>query len=137
MLLTSKKNYVNNSLMLAGIVSGFLFLFMGVPIFPENDTTICIFKNITTIDCPGCGMSRASKLVLEGKIDESLYRHPLALPFLLICSISFIWIIYDLINKSGTFINVVTAKWNISVRILLILIIIGVWVRNLILFNFN
>ncbi|MBE2281612.1 MAG: DUF2752 domain-containing protein [Ignavibacteriaceae bacterium] len=139
MLLTSKKNYLNNSLMLAGIVSGFLFLFTGVPFFPENDTTttVCIFKNITTIDCPGCGMSRASKLVFEGKIVESFYRHPLALPFLLICAVSFVWIIYDLITKSGSFLKVVSSKWNNTVRIILILIILGVWIRNLILFNFN
>lgn len=37
----------------------------------------CIFHRVTGFYCPGCGGTRAVRLLLEGHILESLYHHPL------------------------------------------------------------
>ena len=39
----------------------------------------CPIRWITGISCAGCGMTRAWLSLLQGKITESLYYHPLAL----------------------------------------------------------
>lgn len=39
----------------------------------------CLFHFLTGAYCPGCGGTRAVKLLLQGKILLSVYYHPLAL----------------------------------------------------------
>ena len=43
----------------------------------------CTFHQLTGLNCPGCGMTRASCLLAHGDILASLRMHPLALPFAL------------------------------------------------------
>ena len=40
----------------------------------------CVFARLLHIPCPGCGLTRAMHLLLEGRIDASLRMHPLAIP---------------------------------------------------------
>lgn len=47
----------------------------------------CIFKKLTGLSCPGCGMTRAWLSFLKGDIKMALYYHPLfwmvaVLPFM-------------------------------------------------------
>lgn len=49
----------------------------------------CIFKKITGLSCPGCGMTRAWLSVLKGDIEMAFYYHPLfwmvaVVPFLIL-----------------------------------------------------
>ncbi|MBN1223528.1 MAG: DUF2752 domain-containing protein [Candidatus Aminicenantes bacterium] len=69
----------------AGILSGALFL---SPVHAEGDhlsigsmpvPDMCIFKNLTGIPCPGCGLSRAIVAAAHGRIRESLFHHRLGL----------------------------------------------------------
>lgn len=39
----------------------------------------CIFHSVTGLYCPGCGGTRAARLLLQGNILQSLYYHPLVL----------------------------------------------------------
>ncbi len=39
----------------------------------------CIFHSVTGLYCPGCGGTRALRLLLHGDILQSLYYHPLVL----------------------------------------------------------
>ncbi|WP_237579104.1 DUF2752 domain-containing protein [Candidatus Enterococcus willemsii] len=38
---------------------------------------MCLFRWITGIPCPGCGMTRSFLHLLSGQIDEAFYYHPL------------------------------------------------------------
>ncbi len=38
--------------------------------------TDCSFRNITGQPCPGCGLSRAGRLLLEGRLAEMWSMHP-------------------------------------------------------------
>ena len=35
----------------------------------------CPFQRLTGVDCPGCGMTRAVLLALQGRFSEALQRH--------------------------------------------------------------
>lgn len=47
----------------------------------------CIFHTVTELYCPGCGGTRAVRLLLEGRVLESLYYHP----FVLYCAVLYGW----------------------------------------------
>lgn len=43
---------------------------------------LCVFKNVTGVPCPGCGLTRATCSLLHGEVATSLRMHQLALPVL-------------------------------------------------------
>jgi uncharacterized protein DUF2752 len=49
----------------------------GVPLPP-----VCIFKLLTTFDCPGCGLTRALILAAHGHFGQSYYMHIWGIPLL-------------------------------------------------------
>lgn len=57
-----------------------------VRLFDFRLPAICVFKLITGLDCPGCGMTRALVLAFHGRFYESYLMHiwgiPLAVFFL-------------------------------------------------------
>ncbi|MBE7411734.1 MAG: DUF2752 domain-containing protein [Leptospiraceae bacterium] len=46
----------------------------------HNHFTVCLFKNLTGLDCPGCGLSRSFIFLLQGNISISLSYHKLGIP---------------------------------------------------------
>lgn len=44
---------------------------------------LCMFKNITGLDCPGCGLSRSFIFLLKGDIPRSVSYHALGIPVFL------------------------------------------------------
>ncbi len=40
----------------------------------------CFYKKYLGIDCPGCGMQRSIKTLLEGNLEQSVYYYPMLLP---------------------------------------------------------
>jgi Protein of unknown function (DUF2752) len=43
----------------------------------------CAIATLFHVPCPGCGMTRALRLLASGRVDASLRMHPLAVPVLL------------------------------------------------------
>jgi hypothetical protein len=52
------------------------------PILPEAGPTLCPFRLLTGLPCPGCGMGHALVFALRGDLASSLRFHPLGLPLL-------------------------------------------------------
>jgi hypothetical protein len=46
--------------------------------------SLCLFKSLTGIDCPGCGMLRGLVAALGGNFRDAYALHPLALPLLML-----------------------------------------------------
>lgn len=51
-----------------------------VPPFEQSRFTICLFKNLTGVPCPSCGMTRAFLFLGHGQILKASSLNPLALP---------------------------------------------------------
>ncbi|NLZ27424.1 MAG: DUF2752 domain-containing protein [Firmicutes bacterium] len=46
-----------------------IIIFLVIPTsFFESNFSVCIFKNLTGIECPGCGMTRAFSSLFHGDI---------------------------------------------------------------------
>ncbi|NUO78935.1 DUF2752 domain-containing protein [candidate division KSB1 bacterium] len=68
---------------LLAIVAIFLISLL-VPPFEQSRFTMCLFKNLTGVPCPSCGMTRAFLFLGHGRILQASALNPLALPVALL-----------------------------------------------------
>jgi hypothetical protein len=61
------------------------------PIFRENGATLCPFRMVTGIPCPGCGMGHALFFALRGDFAGSFRSHPLGIPLLVLWTAWLAW----------------------------------------------
>lgn len=57
-------------------------------IFNIHTISLCAFRNVTGLPCPGCGITRSYLSMFNGKIKEAFLYHPL---FILPFAIAIIW----------------------------------------------
>lgn len=90
----------------------------------------CIFKSITGIPCPSCGLTRGFRALFHGHIIKAEQYNLLTVPmFLLILSIVFSYI-YDLITKSNK-LELLLNKLSKNYKLIILIIIIN-WIINII-----
>lgn len=71
-----------------------IFLVIGIAfILNFFNIRICLFFNIFKLPCPGCGLTRAIKLILKGRIIESFNYNILAFPIIIAFGIYFVFFI--------------------------------------------
>jgi hypothetical protein len=68
---------------LIAIVLIFLISLLAPP-FEQTRFTVCLFKNLTGVPCPSCGMTRAFLFLGHGQIRQAIALNPLALPVALL-----------------------------------------------------
>lgn len=64
----------------------------------EEHILTCPIKEVTGVECPGCGMQRASILLLRGELAESFLMYPPLIPVL----ITLLLLCWQLIAKRPT-----------------------------------
>lgn len=69
----------------------------------QHNYTLCIFKNITSIPCPGCGMGRGTLALFKGNIAEAFSYNIICIPFTICVFLAIIWLTYDLTKGEDTF----------------------------------
>jgi hypothetical protein len=71
----------------------------------HNTGTLCLFKSVTGIPCPSCGITRSVLSLFQGDVLNALWINPLGiLATLLLFGIP-IWIISDLARNRYTLVN--------------------------------
>ncbi len=60
------------------------FYFLNIISWLENHQVPCLFKQVTHLDCPGCGMQRSFILLLSGDLTGSLIMYPALVPIILL-----------------------------------------------------
>ena len=86
----------------------------------------CIFKGVTGIPCPGCGMTRACLAILQGEFSTAWRYHPFS--FLLIGLT--ILIVFQPEYTQETWVSISLIKQKIIVSIL-ILLCLSLWLVHL------
>ena len=76
---TTLKRFIKNILVLFILIAIFYILDIG-----------CIFKKLSGLSCPGCGMTRAWLSFLKGDIGKAFYYHPLFWMMIVIPAITLI-----------------------------------------------
>jgi len=65
------------------------------PVLPESGATLCPFRLLTGLPCPGCGMGHALVYALRGDFGASFRSHPLGIPLLAIWTA---WLAWGVVN---------------------------------------
>jgi hypothetical protein len=114
------------------LLSGILLLSMLVPPFYYGEFTLCLFKNITGLPCPGCGMTRAFLFLGHGKIHEAVILNPNSL--LIFPIIVFLWLNEVVYMATGKDVKIhLTYREKIFLYFLSGLLMLFVWGYNLVL----
>lgn len=58
-------------------------LFINLTNWLETHQLPCLFKAITHVDCPGCGIQRSAIALLRGDLLQSLHHYPALIPLVL------------------------------------------------------
>ena len=88
-----KKNIKDCLYLVPALLSSFIVMSILNRIFG----TVCTMKIIFGIPCPGCGLTRATKLLCTGHIKESLDMHPL---LILIIIGAILYVYLTCVNKN-------------------------------------
>ncbi len=60
-----------------GLGPAVVVLLVGLAVFFVDGIVVCPMKRVTGIPCPGCGMTRAVRLLLHGDFAGATRMHPL------------------------------------------------------------
>jgi len=123
--------YAKYSAIILSIIGGYLALFFLDAFSIHSGNNLCLFRFITTIPCPGCGMSRATVALFHFKVAESFSYNILCIPFSIAVFISLIWAVSDLLAQKETFYTFVRRDFSTKTKSLLFSIILIDWVVNI------
>jgi len=116
-------NRIKNSVILI-ILIGFLCL---VAIMPVT----CIFKTVTGISCPACGMTRGFIHIIHFEFLDALYQNMLSIPLFIFIAISIVLLIKDLFKNRFDYITNLLKFFQKYYILILILLEISFLFNNL------
>ena len=110
------KNRTKNILILFILIVFFLFV-LTVPV-------TCIFKSVTGISCPACGMTRAFISILYFNFIDAFLLNILSIPLFIFLAISVIILIIEIFQNKFDYlpkvINFLGKYWYIFILLLII-----------------
>jgi hypothetical protein len=124
--------YVKYLLAIFSIVGGYLALILFDNLHNPAFQTFCLFKWMTGIPCPGCGMGRATLALLQGNVPLSLYYNILCIPFSISILISLVWAGLDITRGKNTFFKFIKQNIPVNYKFLLFGLLGITWILNII-----
>ena len=90
-------NRTKNSCILAVLIVSLLMIKL-IPV-------ICIFKQVTGINCPACGMTRAFNSILSLRFVDAINLNILSIPLFIFITFSIVILIYEIILNKFVYIS--------------------------------
>ena len=102
----------------------------------QEASTLCLFKNVTGISCPSCGVTRSVLLLMRGEVAQAILINPLGVIAMALLLIIPVWIVFDLMQKRTTMLTVYSRSEEIIrkqklIYIPLITLIAINWIWNI------
>lgn len=124
--------YIKYLLFIVFIISGYFTVIVFNNSTNHVHVLFCIFKRLTGIPCPGCGMGRATISLLKGNLIQSFNYNILGVPFTFVILISIFWLIADLLNHKESFFVFIGKEVKTPYKFLLLGILCIDWITNII-----
>lgn len=119
--------------LLTGCVAGYFWVWWSAQ-SPDNESTVCLIKNVTGLPCPSCGSTRAVVSLAQGDLVGALQWNPLGLIIAAVLLVAPWWMGYDFLTNQKTlpaFVakaeHLVQKKWVAAPAIILVL---ANWIWN-------
>lgn len=91
----------------------------------------CIFKRIFNICCPGCGLTRSFRCILNFDFIEAIKYNILGIPLFVSFIVFSIMLIFDIIKNSNTSIKVIMNIFKNYYLIIIFILIITMIINNI------
>ena len=105
-----------------------LFILIAFLLFVLNIPVTCIFKTVTGISCPSCGMTRAFYSIFKFNFIDAFYLNILSIPLFIFIVLSLVIMIIEIFQNKFEYIpkllNFFKKYWYI---IIILLIISFIW----------
>lgn len=90
---------------LAFALAGYTWIILNHYLLKMNKPTlnVCLFRQVTGIPCPSCGITHAVLSITKGNFRKALDENILGFPAALILVIFPVWILIDLVRKKESF----------------------------------
>lgn len=131
----SRKGNFLYGLLLLGCLAGYGWVFLSTAL-PQDESTVCLFKNATGVPCPSCGSTRALISLANGDLAQAIQWNPIGLIIALVLIVAPCWIAYDLTTKQRTLLtaferveHLLRKKW-IAMPAILAIVINWMWNIN-------
>jgi hypothetical protein len=99
-------------------------MLLSVTSWLESHMGQCSFKQMTGVDCPGCGSQRAFILLLKGRIWESMCMYPALIPIIIMLAALVLHLVFKFRHGAGFLkYNFITVVSLITVSYLLKMIL--------------
>ena len=119
-----KKRIIN----LIILLSGTLFIFI---IVTGKVNVECLFKKIFHISCPGCGLTRSFRSILNLDFINAFKYNILGIPLFVSFIVFSIMLIFDIIKNSNTSIKVIMNVFKNYYLIIIFILIITMIINNI------
>lgn len=74
------------------------FFLLNITSWLETHQLPCPFRQITHIDCPGCGIQRSFVLLMKGDVSASVLMYPALIPILLLFALLILHVVLKVRN---------------------------------------
>lgn len=115
------------------IKNGILLILVGISLFMIFHFSLrpeCLFKKMTSIPCPACGLTRAYLEILKGNIIQSFSYNILAVPLFIGMLISIWLIIEGFFKNQDLFFSKMFSFFQKYDKFILFLLLIS-WILNI------
>ena len=94
-------------------------------------TLKCPFKHFLNIRCPGCGLTRSFRAILNLDFITAIKYNVLGIPLFIFCIVFIIFLIRDIIINSNTTIKSINNFLSKNYIIIIIILIITMVINNI------
>lgn len=111
---------------------GILLILIGIStylIFHFSWRPECIFKKITSLPCPGCGLTRGFEAILKGNILSSFSYNILSFPLFLMLVVFILLLLYDFFTNKNILFEFMNRMFTKYYKIIFMLLGIS-WIVN-------
>ena len=71
-------------------------------LIPGEGFTVCLFRNVTGLPCPSCGVTRSLLLIIGGDLQQALLVNPLGPVAAIALAGVPLWILKDFVTRKST-----------------------------------
>ena len=106
------------------LIFGISFIFIATSGYVKLN---CLFKSIFDISCPGCGLTRSFRSILNFDLYNAFKYNILGIPLFILCIVTIISLIIDIIRGKDTTIKFyfnIFSRYYIGIIIILVVTMI-------------